>query len=626
MSRLVPPTPSLGEGFSQRAYEQASQGLSDAFLVELRLATDSFRVEQQKHLERFHAQIEWLLLRQQGAVEDHVKSRDDLLGRTQTMYTFDHSDTSCTIPMLEDYDDPDSDSDPPANTSGAQFGAKGLAKAASRDVVPQEDDTPAPAGADQWNEFKQVMRRRRLKWDRLQYVVRHRYFVMLGSLAIITNVVYIGVVINNNIVSTIKQYKMHDGKASEVGRPSWEVNLDFCYAVLFTVEIVMRMLGEEFEFFLGPEWNWNCMDLLLVVTSVAEIIISIQKSTVNLAFVRLLRLLRVVRTLRSVRILRVLRLFSKFRMLLGAIQNCLSPLTWACVLLFWMLYMASLVFLNGVAEYFVSGEIEVDVVEILQNYFGSLDGCLLTLFMCISGGLNWEVAAFALLKVHVAYGLLFVLFIASMMLAALNIFAGIFVNDAIELCQQDRDHVIQAQNKKSQAMQKELKELFLESDTDDSGTLTRKEFMLAFENPEVKARFTNLGVELDDKQSLSSLFDMLDLSEDDELGIDEFASVCLRAKTLTRPVDLQSFIQQNRRTTDQVRRGLTDLEHQVNKVVRKIDKVFPKSLPLHARPQQKRVTSVPELSPTTSQRDKTGSPNMVLALRCPPSTRPWLDR
>lgn len=245
----------------------------------------------------------------------------------------------------------------------------------------------------------------------------------------------------------------------------------------------------------------------------------------------------------------------------------------------------------------------------------------------VTGGLNWEVAAFALLKVHVAYCLLFVLFIASMMLAALNIFAGIFVNDAIELCQQDRDHVIQAQNKKSQAMQKELRELFLESDTDNSGTLTRKEFMLAFENPEVKARFTNLGVELDDKQSLSSLFDMLDLSEDDELGIDEFASVCLRAKTLTRPVDLQSFIQQNRRTTDQVRRGLTDLEHQVNRVVRKIDKVFPKSLPLHARSQQnRRVTSVPELSRTTSQSDKTASPSMVLAVRCQPSARGWLDR
>jgi len=621
MSRLVPPTPSLGEGFSQRAYEKASQGLSDAFLMELRLATDSFRVEQQKHLERFHAQMEWLLLRQQGAFEEHVKSCDDLRGRIQTVYTFDHSDTSCTIPMLEDYDDSNSDSDPPAPTSG-------LAKVASRDVVPREDDTPVPAEANPWHEFKQVMLRRRLKFDRLQYVVRHKYFVMLGSLTIITNVVYIGVVINNNIVSTIEQYKVHDGKAiSEVGVPSWEVNLDFCYAAVFTVEIVMRMLGEEFEFFLGPEWNWNCMDLLLVVTSVAEIIISIQKSTVNLAFVRLLRLLRVIRTLRSVRILRVLRLFSKFRMLLGAIQNCLSPLTWACVLLFWMLYVASLVFLNGVAEYFVSGEIEVDVVEILQNYFGSLEGCLLTLFMCISGGLNWEVAAFALLKVHVAYCLLFVLFIASMMLAALNIFAGIFVNDAIELCQQDRDHVIQAQNKKSQAMQKELKELFLESDTDNSGTLTRKEFMLAFENPEVKARFTNLGVELDDKQSLSSLFDMLDLSEDDELGIDEFASVCLRAKTLTRPVDLQSFIQQNRRTTDQVRRGLTDLEHQVNRVVRKIDKVFPKSLPLHARSQQnRRVTSVPELSPTTSQSDKTASPSMVLAVRCQPSARGWLDR
>ena len=79
--------------------------------------------------------------------------------------------------------------------------------------------------------------------------------------------------------------------------------------------------------------------------------------------------------------------------------------------------------------------------------------------------------------------------------------------------------------------------------------------MQAFQNPAVQARFRFLGVELTDAESL---FEMLDTADTDEMLIDEFVSVCLRAKTLTRPLDLQSFIQQNRRTDRWLRRALDE--------------------------------------------------------------------
>jgi len=338
-----------------------------------------------------------------------------------------------------------------------------------------------------------------------------------------------------------------------------------------------------------------------------------------------LRGLRVVRTLRSVRMLRVLKRFGKFRMLLHAIQHCLSPLTWACVLLFWMLYMASLVFLNGVADYFSSSEIETATADTLLNYFGALDGCLLTLFMSISGGLSWELAVHALMQIHVAYGLLFVLFIASMMLAVLNIFAGIFVNDAIELSQMDRDTVLQTQSKRNQAMIRDLKELFQESDNDNSGTLSRKEFMAAFESPDMQAPLRHLGVELTDADSL---FEVLGISEDDELVIDEFINMCLRAKTLTRPVDLQSFMQQSRRNTDQFRRGLTEIESRIERLGVRIESVLnPKSTRSHAdrtehRPHTMRV--IPESAPSGIQLETYRVPSTALQVNGQPSSRDWL--
>uniref|UniRef100_A0A7S1APU8 EF-hand domain-containing protein n=1 Tax=Noctiluca scintillans TaxID=2966 RepID=A0A7S1APU8_NOCSC len=153
----------------------------------------------------------------------------------------------------------------------------------------------------------------------------------------------------------------------------------------------------------------------------------------------------------------------------------------------------------------------------------------------------------------------------------MNIIAGIFVNDAIELSQRDRDFVLHSEYTRNKAMMKELKDVFHELDTDLSDTLSLQEFMKAFERPQVLARFRHLGVELMDARSL---FEMLDISEDDELSIDEFVTMCLRAKSLTRPVDFQSFIQHNRRNSEWVRKGLSRIDQHLLKLAVKMDAVL----------------------------------------------------
>jgi len=215
-----------------------------------------------------------------------------------------------------------------------------------------------------------------------------------------------------------------------------------------------------------------------------------------------------------------------------------------------------------------SGHADADTVDSLEAYFGTLEETMLTLFLSISGGVSWESLVRTLTKVHVIYGVLFVMYIASMMLAALNIFAGIFVNDAIEMAQNDRDVQLQTEAIRNKAMVKDLKDIFQEFDRDHNGTLTRQEFMDAWRNPEVLVRFRHLGVEPVDGHSL---FEMLDISGDDELDIDEFVTMCLRAKTLTRPVDLQSFIQQGRRHNDFVRRQIARLQRSIENRAGNVD-------------------------------------------------------
>merc|ERR1712107_445905 len=111
----------------------------------------------------------------------------------------------------------------------------------------------------------------------------------------------------------------------------------------------------------------------------------------------------------------------------------------------------------------------------------------------------------------------------------LNIIAGIFVNDAIEMAQMDRDIVLQAEAGRNKAMINELTMLFGEFDIDRSGTITLDDLTEAFNDPKVNARFRMLGVE---EMYAAALFRTLDVDGSEQLDIKEFVTGCLRAKTL----------------------------------------------------------------------------------------------
>merc|ERR1712136_459580 len=206
-----------------------------------------------------------------------------------------------------------------------------------------------------------------------------------------------------------------------------------------------------------------------------------------------------------------------------------------------------------------------------------LDRSVLTLFMTITGGMSWDEVFDALLQIHFGYAFLLVFFIAVMALAGLNIIAGIFVNDAIEMAQMDRDIVIQTETEKNRAMVKELVVLFEEFDTDKTGTLTLRELTEAWTNPEVSARFRILGVE---HMDAAALFRTLDVDESEEIDIKEFVTGCLRARTLTRPVDFETFIRETRRTA---RRQHDQFKH----VVSKLDR-----LPVEVRASEEHVAAM----------------------------------
>ena len=423
---------------------------ADEIVEKLQCTLDNFCLEQDKQVFKLRREIEALLMRQQSRSEmqrgtsgsqpiaDDGTVRQGEPKAPQPSGTLDTAESG--LPMLEDEDsfDPDAiDLLAPESSSSDDIGITTpcLAQAGPQKRGFQSNTGRKLLGSWHWDGFVNT---RRLHCDTLNYIVHHNYYVCAVVVLILVNTAYLGVVAHLNMKASMHQYDGLKKKVSfRVGTPEWELDLDLVFVLLFTTEIVLRVLADEVAFFFGEDWAWNWLDLFIVATTDFEYVAKDPS-------VRMFRLLRMVRSVRSLRLLANFHMFTKFRVLALAFQHSLLPLTSVCALLFAMFYVASTIFVSGATEYLRSGFPTSEAVAVLYSYFGGLDQTVLTLFMCITGGVSWEVAVGALTEVHVAYGFLFVVFIASMMLGALNIIAGIFVNDAIEMAQHDRQVVLQA--------------------------------------------------------------------------------------------------------------------------------------------------------------------------------------
>merc|ERR1719356_1608858 len=106
------------------------------------------------------------------------------------------------------------------------------------------------------------------------------------------------------------------------------------------------MLALEAEFWFGPEWRWNCLDVFLFLTSLADIVLTSSGFQVN--FIKLFRLMKMMR---SVRLIRVLRFFRQLRLMLLSLMNSVMPLLWAITFLGLIVFVFSVIAMQGVTDF-----------------------------------------------------------------------------------------------------------------------------------------------------------------------------------------------------------------------------------------------------------------------------------
>merc|ERR1711908_148200 len=96
----------------------------------------------------------------------------------------------------------------------------------------------------------------------------------------------------------------------------WWRNVNRVFALIFLLELVLRIIAFRWSFWLRHDWMWNAYDCFVVGCSLLEEVVD----TLNLNFMRALRVLRLAR---------VLRFFTGLRSLMCAMLGCCMTLLWA---------------------------------------------------------------------------------------------------------------------------------------------------------------------------------------------------------------------------------------------------------------------------------------------------------
>mmetsp|Transcript_81182 Transcript_81182/g.250550 ORF Transcript_81182/g.250550 Transcript_81182/m.250550 type:complete len:695 (+) Transcript_81182:236-2320(+) len=369
----------------------------------------------------------------------------------------------------------------------------------------------------------------------LRRMVDSNPFQWTSATIIIINVGYIGYttdVAMGNVLST-----------PPVPDPDAFKAIDKAFLVFYLVELCLRVLAYRAEWLTGPDAKWNAFDAGLVMVSLAEQVVQDVSMGVGS-----LRVMRGVRMFRVLRIIRVMRYFRDLRLMVCSIMQSLGSLSWALLLLLIIMYLFSIVFMQG-AILHLQGKHEDNelpepvIIDGVVQWYNSVINTMYTLLASIVNGVGWVDVAKPLESISMVYRWLFSFYVVFVVIGVLNVLTGIFVERACELSGLDKDLVIQTQLKRNETFLVEMKRIFEEADADESGTISWEEFKGYLENDRVQAYLSTQQLDAFDARQL---FDILNGETDNEMSIESFIVGCQRLRGMARSVDVVSVLQETR--------------------------------------------------------------------------------
>jgi len=291
--------------------------------------------------------------------------------------------------------------------------------------------------------------------------------------------------------------------------------------------------------------------------------------------VRVFRLLRIFRYFRSIRVVRLFRYISALRVLTLSILGTMSSLAWTLALLVLIIYSFSVVLTEMVVQYCwqPAGEAAALCAEkaedqpegVLRTFFSSVPESMMSLFMAISQGLNWEDLIRPLWNVSAVAYYLVIVYVIITIFAILNVVTGVFCNTAIESAGADKDiRTLKQIQAKSQQVEL-LKSVFDEIDFEQVNEISFQDVKRCLANGDLASFVESMGISTDD---VWTLFMLLDADQTGLLDLDEFVNGCMQLHGPAQSLQVAKMSYENKLTRAAIKNVFKELAEVKGRLVR----------------------------------------------------------
>jgi len=351
-------------------------------------------------------------------------------------------------------------------------------------------------------------------------IVTSNKFERTALVVILVHVVFMGI--------SAEHEARNVGKDKSLEDENWAMaNLELVFLGWYVLELALRFSVYRLNFFFNVDWKWNLFDLFCVlpIHLLVQAMMPQDKEGEgggNFSFARVMRILKMTKMLR---VARVMRFFSELRLIMHMIFYSVPVFLWTLVMLLSILYVFGIIFLQGLEGYLSDPSMySEEYDESLKKLWGSVGTGMISLFMALTGGLDWRDAADPLTAAGEIYYALFLFYIAVLYIAVLNVLIGMFCESAQQVASRDEDTMIQDENSSEEFYRANMMNLYKLLDQDGNGEITYSEFHKEKDNPEVRAIFHNIG--LDVSRDAKQLFESLGGADDNKVDIAEFVEGC----------------------------------------------------------------------------------------------------
>lgn len=172
--------------------------------------------------------------------------------------------------------------------------------------------------------------------------------------------------------------------------------------------------------------------------------------------------------------------------------------------------------------------------EVVLDYFGSLGTTVLTLFMSISGGLDWGECLQSLRDLHWLYAPFFAVWVGFASFSVVGVLTAVIIEASSRILHVDKDLVIEQIVKEDNAKEGYLRQLFRDMDLNNKGSVTAEELNNGLQSERVLALLKSLDLCISRTQKL---FQFLDADGSGLVEINEFVEGLMKCRGVAIIVD-----------------------------------------------------------------------------------------